>query len=146
VVVVGLGLRREAPKQHWVYVPDKKIIFHRYAWISNYGEDTPVDRATLIAEVTIPRGEKIDLDEVRAKVISGLVELGVVREEEVEVAESWIHRYGYPIYTHTHSQDVATITEDLKEKGIITFGRWGNWEYWNTDKVYEYSSRVNFST
>jgi protoporphyrinogen oxidase len=24
VVVVGLGLRREAPKQHWVYVPEKK--------------------------------------------------------------------------------------------------------------------------
>jgi protoporphyrinogen oxidase len=72
--------------------PKKKIIFHRYAWISNYGEDTPPDRATLIAEVTIPSGEKIDLDEVRAKVMSGLVELGVVREDDIEVAEGWIHR------------------------------------------------------
>jgi protoporphyrinogen oxidase len=144
VVVVGLGLRREAPKQHWVYVPDKKIIFHRYAWISNYGEDTPPDRATLIAEVTIPRGEKIDLDEVRAKVMSGLVELGVVREDDIEVAEGWIHKYGYPIYTLAHSKDVGIIFEELRDMGILTFGRWGSWEYWNTDKIYQKSLELDF--
>ncbi|MFZ8790282.1 MAG: hypothetical protein ACO2OZ_11605 [Acidilobaceae archaeon] len=43
LVVVGLGLKRPAPNQHWVYVPDKKIVFHRYAWISNYsGKRLPI--------------------------------------------------------------------------------------------------------
>lgn len=43
-VVVGLGLRKQAPMQHWIYVPDKQMIFHRYAWILNYGEGTPLVR------------------------------------------------------------------------------------------------------
>jgi len=41
VVVVGVGLNSPAPKQHWIYVPDRRVPFHRYAWISNYGEDLP---------------------------------------------------------------------------------------------------------
>jgi len=142
VVVVGLGLRKQAPKQHWIYVPDKRIIFHRYAWISNYGEDTPLGKAVLIAEVTIPPTWKIDLEEVKSRVIHDLVEISVVKESEVEVVKAWFHRYGYPIYTLTHREDVDIITQELAQKGILTFGRWGNWQYWNTDKIYEESMKL----
>jgi protoporphyrinogen oxidase len=97
VIVVGLGLRRPAPRQHWVYVPDKRIIFHRYAWPSN----------------------------------------GVIHEDEVEIVEAWYNKYGYPIHTLTHINNVTTITRGLAEINVVTFGRWGNWQYWNTDKIYE---------
>jgi protoporphyrinogen oxidase len=55
----------------------------------------------------------------------------------VEVVEAWYNKYGYPIHTLTHASDVATITQDLADVGVLTFGRWGNWQYWNTDKIYE---------
>jgi protoporphyrinogen oxidase len=145
LVVVGLGLKRPAPNQHWVYVPDKRIVFHRYAWISNYGEDTPPGKAVLIAEVTIPPTWKIDLEEVKSRVIQDLVEISVVKESEVEVVKAWLHRYAYPIYTLTHREDVDIITQELAQKGILTFGRWGNWQYWNTDKIFERALEIKLT-
>jgi len=142
VVVVGLGLRKQAPKQHWIYVPDKRIIFHRYAWISNYGEDAMPGRAVLVAEVTIPPTWEIDLEEIKSRVVHDLIEIGVIKENEVDVVKAWIHRYGYPIYTLTHGEDIDIITRELTQKGILTFGRWGNWQYWNTDRIFEEARRL----
>jgi len=142
VVVVGLGLKKPAPRQHWIYVPDKRVIFHRYAWISNYGEDTSPDRAVLIAEVTVPPTWKVDLEEIESMVVYDLVELGIVRESEVNIVKAWFHKYGYSIYTLTHRKDVDAVTQELTEKGILTFGRWGNWQYWNTDRIYEEAMKL----
>jgi protoporphyrinogen oxidase len=147
LVVVGLGLKRPAPNQHWVYVPDKKIVFHRYAWISNYGEETPPDKASLIAEITIPPNQKIDLDKLIDETIQGFSELGVIKNDnEIEVVRAWYHKYGYPIYTSTHEKDVNTITQGLAEINVKTFGRWGNWQYWNTDKIFERSLEIKLVT
>jgi protoporphyrinogen oxidase len=142
VVVVGLGLKRPAPNQHWIYVPDKHIVFHRYAWISNYGEDISPNRSVLIAEITLPPKQLVDLERIKEEVLQGLVSIEVLHEEEVEVSEAWFSRYGYPIYTLTHANDVATIMKNLLEIGIITFGRWRNWQYWNTDKIYEKAMEI----
>ena len=142
VIVVGLGLKKQAPMQHWIYVPDKRIVFHRYAWISNYGEDTPPGRAVLIAEVTLPPTSKINLEEIETRVVHDLVELGIVEEKEIDVVKAWFHKYGYPIYTLTHGEDVDLITRELAEKNILTFGRWGSWQYWNTDKIYEEAMKI----
>ena len=140
VVVVGLGLKRSAPNQHWIYVPDKRFIFHRYAWISNYGEDTPKNKSSLIAEVTFPANSIPDLDHVKHEVVDGLIRLGVINNYELDVVSAWYHRYGYPIYTLTHTQDTSIIKNALSEIGVITLGRWGEWQCWNTDKIYE---RIN---
>jgi len=138
VVVIGLGLKRSAPDQHWVYAPDKRVVFHRYAWISNYGEDAPLNKASLIAEITVTPNQRVDIDKLIDETVQGLIELGVIgNSNEIEVAKAWCHKYGYPIYTLTHKEDVNIITQELIEMGIITFGRWGNWEYWNTDKIFE---------
>jgi protoporphyrinogen oxidase len=137
VIVVGLGLRRPAPRQHWVYVPDKRIIFHRYAWPSNYGGDIPHNRSAMIAEVTLPPTQELDLEELKVAVIHDLVDIGVIHEDEVEIVKAWYNKYGYPIHTLTHINNVTTITRGLAEINVVTFGRWGSWQYWNTDKIYE---------
>ena len=112
-------------------------MFHRYAWVSNYGEDTPPGHSTLIAEVTIPPGFEVDIEGVKHEVVQGLIELGVVKECSVDLVRAWFHRYGYPIYTLTHGQDTQTIEQYLAQMGIKSFGRWGNWQYWNTDTIYQ---------
>jgi len=139
VVVVGVGLNSPAPKQHWIYVPDRSVPFHRYAWISNYGENLPPNKSALIAEITVPPSERVDVDALKHETVRWLMELGIVREKDIVVVASWFHKYGYPIYTLSHSKDTRIIEEELRETGVITFGRWGNWQYWNTDKIYEKS-------
>jgi protoporphyrinogen oxidase len=142
VVVVGVGLRRDAPQRHWIYVPDKRYPFHRYAWISNYGEDAPPGRSALIAEITVQRGQKVDLEGLKHEVVQGLVELGELREGEVDVVTGWLHEYGYPIYTLSHSSDVGNLERFLREMGVVPFGRWGIWQYWNTDRIFEEAQKL----
>ena len=136
VAVVGVGLRARAPEQHWIYVPDKRVVFHRYAWISNYLPEPPRDKASLIAEITIPPSREVDAEDLAAEAVRGLAELGAVRERDVEVVKVWIHKYGYPVYTKTHREDREAVEAHLRQIGITTFGRWGNWHYWNTDVIY----------
>lgn len=144
LLVVGLGLKRPAPRQHWIYVPDKRITFHRYAWISNYGEDLSPDKSVLIVEITIPPSCKVNLEDLKARVVQDLVNIEVIREDEVEVVEAWYHKYGYPVYTLTHGADIDSIMQSLAEINISTFGRWGNWQYWNTEKIYEKATEMIF--
>jgi len=138
VVVVGVALNKPAPDQHWVYVPDRRIVFHRYAWISNYSpENAPPGKSAVIAEITVPRGAEPDLERLKAETVRGLVELGVAREEDVLFVEAWRHKYGYPVYTLDHAKNRDAIHAWMREQGIIPVGRWGQWHYWNTDKVYK---------
>jgi len=115
---------------------------HRYAWISNYGEDMPPGRSALVAEVTVPPKQKVDLEELKQEVVQGLAELGELREEDVGVAAAWFHGYGYPVYTLTHSGDVAALERCLRELGVVPFGRWGSWQYWNTDRIFEEAQKL----
>jgi len=85
LVVVGIGLKQKAPPHHWVYVPDKHIIFHRYARISNYGDDIPSDHSTLIIVVTVPLNTAIDLKKRRNEIVENLANLKITSEKAVEV-------------------------------------------------------------
>ena len=69
----------------------------------------------------------------------------MVRDDEIELVEAWFHKYGYPIYTLTHRKDVDIITQELAQKSILTFGRWGNWQYWNTDKIFERALEIKLT-
>ena len=142
VAVVGVGVRRRAPNQHWIYVPDRRYVFHRYAWISNYLQDPPRDRAAVIAEIPIPPGAEIDRGYLIQKTLEGFAELGVAREGDVEVVDVWIHKYGYPVYNLTHRESRETVEKYLTQLGIVTVGRWGNWHYWNTDMIYKKISEL----
>jgi len=138
VLVVGVALKKKAPNQHWVYVPNKEIIFHRYAWISNYSlKNAPKNESTLIAETTLIPNTKINIDELTNKVIKNLEDLNVLSEREILFTKAWVHEYGYPIHKIDSRENRERILQWLKEKNIVSAGRWGGWRYLNTDKIYE---------
>ena len=147
VAVVGLALRKRAPDMHWIYVPDKNVVFHRYAWISNYSPfNTPNNSrySSIIAEITIPPQQKVNEEELVRETIDGLKKLGIVSESEKEILfiKIWIHEYGYPIHTIMSNKARKEILEHIKEHKITTLGRWGTWKYVNIDKIY---TEVKFS-
>ena len=138
VVTVGVALKGEAPRMHWIYVPDKSIIFHRYAWISNYSpNNAPKGHSSIIAEITLKPKEIYNKDEIETKVIDGLKSVGIIKESGSNLlfTESWYNKYGYPIYTKNHSHIRDKITNLLHSQNIYPFGRWGLWHYWNMDKI-----------
>ncbi|MEM0262262.1 MAG: NAD(P)-binding protein [Nitrososphaerota archaeon] len=138
VLVVGLAIDKPAPKQHWIYVPMPDVIFHRYAWISNYSFfNAPPNKSTLIAEITIPAKSAINVEKCVEKTVEDLEKLGVIEKREIIFTTYWLHEYGYPVHTIKSNEARNNITRWLMEQGVTLIGRWGCWQYWNMDKVYE---------
>ena len=138
VVVVGVALHKEAPPEHWVYVPDRDLVLHRYAWISNYSPaNAPKGCSALIAETTVEPSRNISKEDLEERVIDDLKELGVVSESgsEVILVKSWVHEYGYPVYTIGHAAAREKVLNYLSQIGVNSVGRWGSWHYWNMDRV-----------
>jgi hypothetical protein len=46
------------------------------------------------------------------------------------------------VYALTHSGDVAVLERCLRELGVVPFGRWGGWQYWNTDRIFEEAQKL----
>jgi protoporphyrinogen oxidase len=143
VLTVGVALDKPAPNQHWIYVPSNKIIFHRYSWISNYSEqNAPKGKSAILAEITVPSGQQFKEETVVQETIIGLEKLKVIDKKEVIFAKMWFNKFGYPVNTLGHRQKLEVISNYLDSVNVKSVGRWGSWEYWNMDKVYEATSRV----
>ena len=126
LTVVGLGGKGDLPDFHWIYVPDKDIVFHRVAFLHNYSPNmAPEGKINIIAEVS-GRAEVED-------VIEGLEKMGF--DIEIDVAMKWEWDYAYIVFDETYEK-VEEIRNFLMENGIIPFGRFGNWEYLNMDAVW----------
>ena len=138
VVVVGIAISKRTPDQTAIYVPDEKIIFHRYTWMSSLIIPKDNVHSNLIAEVTIPKGKPIDEEQIRNKVIKDLASIEVIKDEnEILFSKVWFNNYGYPIYTLDHNEVRKNAIDILSNLGIKSVGRWGSWHYWNTDMVYK---------
>jgi len=136
LVVVGIALNRSASQQHWVYVPQKDVVFHRYVWTSNYSpNNAPPGKSVVIAEITVPRNQPVNLDQLVEKTLEGFEKLNVFNRRGILFVKTWHHKYGYPVYTIGHKEAREEVITWLKEQGIETLGRWGQWRYWNMDRV-----------
>jgi len=139
LTVVGLGIKGEIPDFHWIYVPNKEIIFHRLAFLSNYSPFmSPEGYASVIAEISHKADEKIR-DPIE-KVIDGLYEMGF--DFDVVVDKSWEWKYAYVVYDHKCSKAVKKLKDFLIERKVIPHGRFGGWDYLNMDGVWEKSKKL----
>lgn len=126
LTVVGIGGRGNLPDFHWVYVPNKDIVFHRIAFLHNYSPNmAPEDRVNVIAEISGKAEEE--------EVLEGLERMGFKIEPEVVCKWEW--DYAYIVYDETYER-VEEVRKFLMENGVIPFGRFGNWEYLNMDAVW----------
>ncbi len=141
LIVVGLGIKGENRHRdkHWIYFPDKNVVFHRIAFLSNYSPTmAPKNYYSIIAEITVNPADKTDLGEnLVGNIIDKLVELGFIKSwRDVVVRNSWLWKYGYVVYDHNYSQIVYELRNYLIENKIIPFGRFGEWEYLNMDHIW----------
>lgn len=145
VAVVGVAIADKSPNQTAVYVPDKKIVFHRYTWMSSLVKPAQSNCSNLIAEVTIPKGKAFDGVELTNRVIQDMCNIGVIKDEKkVLFSRFWFHKYGYPIYTLDHNEVRKDAMQILDNVGIKSVGRWGSWHYWNTDMVYKAVDELDY--
>lgn len=137
-ITVGIALNKNAPNQHWIYVPNKDIIFHRYCWMSNYSEcNAPNEKSSLLVEISNPASQKVDKEKITNKTINDLEKMNVIKSKEILFTKTWFNEFSYPVFTLSQKQKLETIFNYLKEINIKSIGRWGSWKYWNLDRTYE---------
>jgi protoporphyrinogen oxidase len=137
LVCVMVGVKRpNITDKHWLYFPEKDLIFNRISFPMNFSpHTTPSGRSSILVEVTY-RNKVMDLEETKKQVLQGLVKANLITEnDEIEVCEAKDFKYAYVIYNLNHRKNVKVIHNYLNEHNIIPIGRYGEWEYYNMDKA-----------
>ncbi|WP_060930176.1 protoporphyrinogen/coproporphyrinogen oxidase [Lachnoanaerobaculum saburreum] len=135
--------------EHYAYtVPDKNIIFHRISKMDFLGESYHRDgEATFMVEITYRDGDvfsNMTDDAIREKIAKGFVDINIAKNaNDVEVLNMTRHKYAYVIYDLNHTTNIDVIRKYYRELSICLNGRFGNFEYWNMDKVLEESKKLS---
>ena len=128
-------------------IPDKNVIFHRISKMDFLGPKYHKDNeATYMVEVTFRKNDHIDAlsdDELVGKIKNGMVSIGFSKkEEEVSIIDISRYQYAYVIYDLNHNDNMKKIRDFFRFEGIYLNGRFGNFEYWNMDKILRESNNL----
>jgi protoporphyrinogen oxidase len=121
-------------------VADKNIIFHRLSKVDFLGDNYHKNNtATYMMEYTYRDDDilsKCDEQTLKNKFIQGLQDIGFVKDDK-EVLDFTLKRfpYAYVIYDLFHKENMEKIRDYFKEQNVFLNGRFGNFEYWNMDRV-----------
>lgn len=140
IIIAFVKTKKDLSGDNFAFMnPEKDIIFHRISKMDFLGEKYQSGSASYMVEVTYRRGDYTDSlsDEVlKEKIADGILKIGFAEQkEEVEFVNITRHQYAYVIYDLNHRNNMEHIREYFKEQGIVLNGRFGNFEYWNMDRV-----------
>ena len=114
---------------HWVYVPEERYPFYRVGVYSNFSSAmAPSGKACMYIELADRR--EPDLEVLVPQVAEHLVEMGFIRApEQLRFATKRTIEHAYVIYDHAYYEAVETVHRFLKERDILSTGRYGGWNY-----------------
>lgn len=126
--------------------PEKEIIFHRISKMDFLGEAYQSDSATYMIEVTYRKGDYTDSlteEQLKTKISEGIVQINFAKEiSDIEFINITRHPYAYVIYELNHQTNMKKIRDFYQKEGIYLNGRFGNFEYWNMDRVLRESKNM----
>jgi len=129
-------------------VPEKRIIFHRISKLDFLGKNYSIKNSTTFQiEITYKNPSiisKMSDAEIYKKIISGLKELKFIKKTaDINFKSLKKFKYAYVIYNLNHRKNVDDLINFYKKKEIDFLGRWGSWEYLNSDQVIEQSYEMS---
>jgi protoporphyrinogen oxidase len=103
--------------------------------MSNYSpENAPRGKSSFLCEVTLPGGAPYPGQKLEREVIDGLVNAGLVRREEILFDDRAEIRHAYVVFDHGYTRRRKVALEWLETNGIAPLGRFGRFEYDNSDQ------------
>ena len=121
-------------------IAERDVVFHRLSKLDFLGGHYhKPGTATYMMEYTYRDGDPMvsqDDDALRKLFTDGLLKIGFVKaEEEVLAFSAKRFPFAYVIYDLRHKEHMTVIREYFGREGVILNGRFGNFEYWNMDRV-----------
>ncbi|WP_342676755.1 protoporphyrinogen/coproporphyrinogen oxidase [Methanofollis sp. UBA420] len=139
VACICLGLKGGIPPYSWVYVPQEEIgLFNRISFPSGYSDgNAPDGCGSVLAEITYRDGDEAALMDDEALIdhtVEGLMKMGVVASRDQVVSASVDRqKFAYVIYDLAYQENVRTVRDYCKTRGIDLVGRFAEFEYINMD-------------
>lgn len=130
VLVINIGGEPgiNFPKEHWLYIPFCKSGFHRVSFYTNVDPSkAPEGKIGLSVETAFHNKELKDLNvpEIGAEIAKELASWGWIRSVDVCSAD-----FISCAYTWQYDQESReNALQWLKERDIISTGRYGNWKF-----------------
>jgi protoporphyrinogen oxidase len=138
LLVLGLGLEKKIETQKcWIYFADADMPCYRTTYFSHYSPfnvpngDTE-HYSSLMCEVSIPDGSRVDPETLLDRVTAGLIRSKMLEESDRNRIISRYHRfidYSYPIPTLDRDRALGVLQPALLKHGIYSRGRFGTWRY-----------------
>jgi len=135
VELLLVGRRLETDIQR-IYSADAEIPPHKIAFNHNSSDSLRSrDRHAIMAEVSLSPEKELDVETIAPRTTELLLNLGFLSSASDIVWTGHVDvRYAYPVYTHQRPGLVKGIKTWLAEYDIHTVGRFGDWEYINSDR------------
>ncbi len=119
-----------------VYVHEPEIPPHKIAFNHNSSDSLrarPVQ--AIMAEVSISEDKPVQFDQIAPRTIGLLCDLKLLGSPTDVIDVDHLNvKYGYPVYTKDRPEKVRVIKRWLETQGIFSCGRFGDWEYINSDR------------
>jgi protoporphyrinogen oxidase len=137
LLTVFLALRHDrVPKLSWIYFPHPENgPQNRITLLSNYSpENAPPGKSSVMAEVTYIGKLPGTPESVTRDVVAGLERCGMLNSDDVLFSRTYDNRYAYILYEHGLEDRLEEVRGWLKDFGLPVVGRFGNYNYYNSDR------------
>lgn len=126
---------------HWLYYPDKDVVFNRAVEFSNWSDKMcPPGKTSVCFDMTTFPGDEIDRmsDEALAeRVIADAVRIGYLKRSEIASHLTVRVPYAYPFYDLAYKEKLQRIAGFLEDGNVFLLGRTGVFRYNNSDNSIE---------
>ena len=136
LVLADVGFRGRAPYEaHWVYLPDRDVLAHRFHLPHLLSPRlAPRDHGLYCVEISHSRHRPLPAGSLRERVVGDLVRTGWLKSAEDVVffrERRFPHAYALPrVGFRAHAE---TVRRWLDEHQVISTGRYGEWTYANME-------------
>lgn len=127
VLVFNLGFEKKSDyKEHWIYIPDKKINFYRIGFYDNILNS---DRLSMYIEIGFQKEEKIDVQKELKQTLDNLEKMGITKGNKLISHSTVIMDPAYVHIDNDINKKLEKYKQSLADKQIYTIGRYGGWTY-----------------
>jgi protoporphyrinogen oxidase len=127
VLVFNLGFDRKGQKNvHWVYFPDREVVFYRVGFYDNIFD---TDRLSLYVEIGFAHDAVVDVETVKQHVLGDLERTGVTSGHRLVADHHVVMDPAYVHITQKSMSEHARLSEELRARGVYSVGRYGGWTY-----------------
>lgn len=119
-------------KVHWIYYPDKEIIFNRLGIYSNVNKNlVPSEKYdSIYVEVPIKMNTKYDELKIYNRVVCDLLKVKLLNSPNQIIFYKLLEiPVGYVIYDRYRDVNLPIIHRFLNKNNIYSIGRYGEWKY-----------------